>query len=166
MPTSSLADAATVVIPVIVVPFVGAVIETLGGLTSGGSIVALKATSCMTQEPLPASEAVALYEPTAETMRSWAMLPSGLVIMREVKPVPAPFVVVATSLPATSRTLATVVVRVPVLEVPPEPEAPTPPATGLTGSRPRYSRIRTSGKLAAGEKCTVTVLAPARMFLA
>ena len=139
---------------------------TVGGPVSGGSGVELNATSCMTQDPLALSGALALYDPGAATMRSWTMSPSGLVIIREVKPAPASVVEVATSLAATRRTLETVVVSVPVLDVVLEPVAPVAACKGLTASRPRYSRMRISGKAAAVEKRTVTVLSPARMFLA
>ena len=65
--------------------------------------------------------------------------------MRLVKPGPASLVEVDTSFAATRSTLAAVVVRVPVLEVALEPVAPTEACSGLTGSRPRYSTMRTSG---------------------
>ena len=100
------------------------------------------------------------------TIQSSAMLPSGLVIMREVKPAPGAVVLVFTSLAAKRRTLDAVVVSVPLLEVALEPDEPMAACNGLTGSSPWYSRIRTSGKVAAAVKPTVTVLAPAPMFLA
>jgi hypothetical protein len=95
------------------------------------------------------------------------MSPSGLVIMRLVKLAPGPLVAVATTLPATSSTLATDVVSDPLLLVALEPEPATAVCNGAVGSRPRYSRIRTSGYTAAALKRTVTVLpAPPVMFFA
>jgi hypothetical protein len=62
-----------------------------------------------------------------------------------------------------------VVVAEPLLLVALVPLLAAVTSTGLTGSAPLYSRIRMSGKTAAVEKVTVTMLAPAAaaaMFLA
>jgi hypothetical protein len=68
---------------------------------------------------------------------------------------------------ATSSVLGTLVVRVPVDAIWPEPEAATVAFSGLVRSRPLYSKIRISGKIAATEKRAVTTLPAAlRMFLA
>jgi hypothetical protein len=72
-------------------------------------------------------------------------------------------------LAATRRSLALVVVRVPVLVVLPVPVWPVVPSRGLVGSRPLYSNTLTSGSAAAAPKVTVRVfaLAPAAaMFFA
>jgi hypothetical protein len=65
--------------------------------------------------------------------------------IREVKPVPAPCVVCATQLVATSRSLAFVVVTKPVSAVVPVPVCWTTTSTGELGSSPWYSTTRTSG---------------------
>src|SRR5262245_22419169 len=90
-----------------------------GGDVSGGGAAPdpLNATICMTQGPGPISGAVALYVPVVVTARSMAMSPSGLVSRRCVKPPAGPVVPVATSFPATSRSLALVVVTEPELLV-------------------------------------------------
>src|SRR5689334_13258265 len=86
------------------------------------------------------------------------MSPSGLVIMRLVKPEPARVVAPPTTLAATNRTFGTVVVNEPLLVVLPEPLAPTPPTSGLAASSPLYSMMRISGYAAATLKRTVTML--------
>ena len=68
----------------------------------------------MTHGPAPESGAAALYGPAVVTTRSSAMSPSGVVIMREVKPVPAPMVEVYTVFAPMSRSVALVVVTVPL----------------------------------------------------
>src|SRR5438067_2144580 len=97
------------------------------------------------------------------------MSPSGEVITRLVHPLPAPAVQVATMLAAKSRSEALVVAAAGVLLVAVLPVAEAVTSTGLTGSSPAYSRMRTSAKAAATVKETLTVLAPAAaaaMFLA
>src|SRR5262245_63435543 len=89
------------------------------------------------------------------------MSPLGEVIMRLVKLGPELLVLVSTTLAATRSTFGVEVVRVPLLDVLLVPEVPTPPTRGLRASRPRYSRMRTSGKFAATLKRTVTTLPPA-----
>src|SRR5262252_7252899 len=89
------------------------------------------------------------------------MSPSGTVITREVNPAPGPAVLVPTVFAATSSTFGTVVVSVPLLLVSTTPVAAVTACNGPAGSRPLYSSTRTSGKLAAALKRTVTVLAPA-----
>ena len=70
----------------------------------------------------------------------------GVVMMRVVKLVPAvenpPVVMPAPKISA----LAVVVVTVPLLADVPVPEAEAPTSNGFTGSRPLYSRARTSTK--------------------
>src|SRR6187401_516499 len=82
----------------------------VGGCVSASSTAARNAAICMTHAPALPSVAVAVYEPVASTTRSSAMSPFGLVIPRDVKPVPAAVVHVATLFPATSRSRAFVVV--------------------------------------------------------
>ncbi len=89
--------------------------------------------------------------------------------MRFVKPAPAPVVPVCTTLAPMSRSFALVVVTAPLLLVVPFPIAAAVTSSGLTVSRPLYSRTTMSGNLAATLKVTVTLLAPAAaagMFLA
>src|SRR5262249_16596106 len=89
--------------------------------------------------------------------RSSTISPSGLVIMRLVKPEPGLLVEVATMLPATRSTFGTDVVSAPVLLVALEPVAAATASRGFTESRPLYSRIRISGYTAATLKRTVTM---------
>ena len=88
------------------------------------------------------------------------MSPSGLVSIRWVKPLPAPVVIVETMLAPTSRSVAFLVVTVPLLLAALLPSAPTATSSALTGSIPLYSIIRMSGQMAALLKVTVTALAP------
>jgi hypothetical protein len=75
-------------------------VEPLFGLTlltvGTGPETAEKVTICMTQGPDPVSVAVAVLLPAVVTILSSAMSPSGVVMMREVKPLPAAPVVVDT----------------------------------------------------------------------
>jgi hypothetical protein len=87
------------------------------------------------------------------------MSPSGLVISRLVKLDPAPVVTVRTVLPPTNRSVALLVDAAPLLLVAFVPVAPTTTSSGLEGSSPLYSKIRTSGLPAATLKVTVTVFA-------
>src|SRR2546425_12124905 len=89
------------------------------------------------------------------------MSPSGLVITRLVHPVPAPVVQRGTVLAAKSKSDALVVTAAGVLLVAVLPVAEAVTSTGLTGSSPAYSRMRTSAKTAGTLKRTLTVLAPA-----
>ena len=89
------------------------------------------------------------------------MSPSGLVRSLWVKPVPGVRVDVATIFAPINRSEALVVVTAPLLLVVLLPFAPTLTSSGLTGSIPLYSRIRISGKLAAGLNVTTTELLPA-----
>src|SRR5215467_6322522 len=86
------------------------------------------------------------------------MSPSGLVITRLVKDAPGALVAVRTVLAPTRRSFALVVVMLPLLLEVLLPEVPTTTSRGLVGAIPRYSAIRMSGKAAAGENVTVTVL--------
>ena len=85
---------------------------------------------------------------------------------RLVKPVPAAVVPVATSFPATRRSVANVVVTAPLDEVLLTPAPATATSSGLTVSIPLYSSTRRSTHCAAGLKVAVTLFAPAVMFFA
>jgi len=87
------------------------------------------------------------------------MSPLGLVITRLVKEGPGLLVVVATMLPATRSTFASDTFSVPLLLVVLEPLEAATACSGLTGSSPLYSRIRTSANTAAALKRTVTNVA-------
>src|SRR5258706_301738 len=95
------------------------------------------------------------------TVRSSAMSPSGLVITREVQPVPGPVVQLLTVLAAKSKSDALFVTAAGVLLVALLPVADAVASTGLPGSSPAYSRMRMSAKLAATVKETLTALPPA-----
>ena len=68
---------------------------------------------------------------------------------------------VVTVLAATSKSDALVVAAAGVLLVALLPVAAAVTSTGLAGSSPEYSRMRTSAKTAAVVKETLTALAPA-----
>jgi hypothetical protein len=89
------------------------------------------------------------------------MSASGEVSRRRVKPVPGPVVVVATILAPKRRSVAFVVVAVPLLLLVLLPVFAAEASTGLLKSAPLYSRIRISGNTAAVENVTVTVFVPA-----
>jgi hypothetical protein len=118
-------------------------------------------TICITQGPEEDNVAVALLLPVALTTLSSAISPSGTVITRDVNPLPAALVVVATVFAPTISSLATLVVAAPLFVVALFPLAPAVTSTALT---PLYSRIRTSGSAAGWLKVTVTVFAPLTMF--
>src|SRR6267142_4550357 len=89
------------------------------------------------------------------------MSPSGFVTTREVQPAPGPVVQLVTVLAAKSKSDALVVTAAGVLLVAVLPVDEAVTSTGLTGSSPAYSRLRTSAKTAGTVKETVTVFAPA-----
>ena len=106
--------------------------------------------------------------PVTDTTSSSAMSPSA-VITSDLNDVPAllkaPFVIPAPKISS----FADVVVAEPLLTVALLPLVPLAPAVTSNGAAvlsPLYSRIRTSGKIAALLKVTVTVLVPPKMFLA
>ena len=75
----------------------------------------------------------------------------------DVNPLPAAWVVVATVLAPKINSFVPVVVAAPLLALALFPLAPAVTSTAVT---PRYSRMRTSGNVAAGLKGTVTVFVP------
>jgi hypothetical protein len=89
------------------------------------------------------------------------MSPSGVVITRDVKPLPAALVEVATVFAPKINSLAAFVVAAPLLDVALFPLAPAVTSSVVT---PRYSRIRMSGAVAAWLNVTVTVLPPPTML--
>ena len=110
---------------------------------------------CMTQLRVPAeTAAVALIGPMADVTRSSAMSESGVVMMRDVKPVPAALVVVLTQSAPKISSFAAVVVTDPLLAV---AAVPLAPAVRSRVDTPEYSRMRTSGNVTAALNVTVTV---------
>jgi hypothetical protein len=144
-------------VPPAVEPVLGDTLVTVGA----GAVTAANVAICITHGPAELSVAVALLLPAAVTISSSAKSLSGEVMIREVNPVPAALVVVAIVAAPKISSLALVVVAAPLLAL-----APLPLAPAVTSSvvGPRYSRIRTSGKVAAWLNVTVTVFAPATMF--
>jgi hypothetical protein len=104
------------------------------------------ATICITHGPAELNVAVALLLPAVVTTLSSAMSPSGDVMTRDVNPLPAALVVVATMFAPKIKSLAIVVVAAPLLDV---ALFPLPPMVTSTAFTPRYSRIRMSGNAAA-----------------
>ena len=114
----------------------------------------------MTQGP-EVNVAVALLLPAVVTILSSAMSPSGVVITRDVKPVPTFVVVVATVSAPKINSLALVVITAPLFAAVLLPLAPATTSSVVT---PLYSRTRTSGYVAAWLNVTVTVLLPPAIF--
>ena len=165
LPNVTIAPAAKFV-PVIVTA-VPPVVDPLFGLTlltvGTGAETAENVAICMTQGPEEVNVAVALLLPAVVTILSSAISPSGAVIIRDVNPLPAAPVVVATVFAPKINSLATVVVAAPLFAAVPLPLAPAVTSSVVT---PRYSRIRTSGDAADWLNVTVTVLDPPTMFAA
>ena len=147
--------------PVLLAAVAARLVGALGGGGGGPLGAALKATICITHASAPPSGAVESYEPATVTVRSSAMSPSGLVITRDVQPEPAPVVQLLTVLAAKSKSDALVVAAAGVLLVALLPVADAVASTGLTGSSPTYSRMRTSAKSAGTVNETLTALAAA-----
>lgn len=126
---------------------------------------ALNVAICITQSADDVV-AVALLLPATVVDLSSAISASGVVIMRVVNPLPGA-VKCDPVVPAPKiNSLAAVVVADPLLAAVPVPNAPTATSKGLAVSIPLYSKILTSGNVAAPLNVTVTVLLPAAMFLA
>ena len=106
--------------------------------------------------------AVALLLPAVVTTLSSAISPRDVMI-RDVNPLPAAPVVVATMSAPKINSFALVVVAAPLLAAVLLPLAPALASSVVT---PRYSRIRMSGSAAAWLNVTVTVLAPPTMLAA
>jgi hypothetical protein len=129
----------------------------------GAGETAEKVVICMTQGPAEVNVAVALLLPAVVIILSSAISPSGDVIARDVNPLPAPVVRVATMFAPKTNSFALLVVAEPLLALALLPLAPAVTPSAVT---PRYSRMRTSGYDAAWLKVTVTVLLPLAMFAA
>jgi hypothetical protein len=158
-PATKFVPVIVTAVPPAVDPLLGATLLTVGT----GPEAAEKVAICMTQGPEPVNVAVALLLPAVVTTLSSAMSPSGEVMIREVNPLPAAPVVVATMFAPKINSLALVVVAEPLLAAVPLPLVPAVTSSVVT---PRYSRMRTSGLIAAWLNVTVTVLLPALMFAA
>jgi len=84
-----------------------------------------------------------------------------------VKPDPGAVNVVPVVVPEPKiNSFAEAVVAEPLLALVPLPAPAAVTSSGLVGSSPLYSRMRTSGYAAAWLNLTVTVLLPPAMFLA
>jgi hypothetical protein len=156
-PVAKFVPVIVTTVPPPVEPLLGLTLVTVGT----GPDTAEKATICITHGPEAVSVAVALLLPAVVTILSSAISPFGVVMMRDVKPLPAAFVSVATISAPKISSFALVVVAAPLLALVLLPLAPAVTSSAVT---PRYSRMRTSGYDAAWLKVTVTVLLPAAMF--
>ena len=123
----------------------------------------MKVTICMTQGPAEPSVAVALLLPAVVTILSSAISPSGEVMMRDVNPLPAAPVKVATMFAPkiSSFALSSSPLRCSHSYYSRSP-LPSHPVSSLLG----IPDIRTSGYAAAWLNVTVTVLLPPTMFAA
>jgi hypothetical protein len=146
-------------VPPAVVPLFGLTPVTVGT----GPDTDENVTICITHGPVDTSVAVALLLPAVVTILSSARSLSGFVIIRDVNPVPADVLPVATVFAPKINSFATVVVAAPLLAAVVVPLAPAVTSSVVT---PRYSRIRMSGNAAAWLNVTVTVFAPPTMFAA
>jgi hypothetical protein len=156
-PTAKFAPVIVTAVPPAVVPLFGLTLVTVGA----GPVMAAKVTICITHGPEDVSVAVAVLLPVVVTTLSSAISPSWEVITREVNPLPAAPVVVATMSAPKTNSLATVVVAAPLFAAVLLPLAPAVTSTAFT---PSYSRMRTSGNAAAWLNVTVTVLEPPTML--
>ena len=155
-PVRKLAPVRVTAVPPAVEPLAGATLVTVGA-GGGTNPPALNVAICMTQLRVPPpleTAAVALTEPVAVTMRSSAMSRSGVVMIRDVNPVPAAVVVVVTRSAPKISSFTAVVVAAPLLAVAAVPNAP---AVLSRVETPAYSRMRTSGNAAGVLNVTVTV---------
>ena len=125
-------------VPPAVVPVPGLTLLTVGT----GPLTAENVAICITHGPDAVSVAVALLLPAVVTILSSARSPSGVVMIRDVNPVPAAPFPVATVFAPKMSSFATVVVAAPLLADALFPLAPAVTSSVVT---PRYSRIRTSG---------------------
>ena len=119
-PATKFVPVIVTAVPPAVVPLFGATLLTVGCGPETAENVAI----CMTQGPDAFSVAAALLLPAVVTTLSSAISPFGVVMMREVNPVPAAVVRVATMSAPKISSLATVVVAVPLLAAALLPLAP------------------------------------------
>jgi hypothetical protein len=143
-------------VPPAVVPLFGLTLLTVGT----GPLTAENVAICMTHGPDPVSVAVALLLPAVVTILSSARSLFGVVMIREVNPLPAAAFPVATVFAPKINSFAPVVVAAPLLA---DALLPLAPAVTSSAVTPRYSKIRTSGNAAAWLNVTVTVLLPPTM---
>jgi hypothetical protein len=146
-------------VPPAVDPVFGLTLLTVGT----GPLTAANVAICITHGPDPVSVAVALLLPVAVTTLSSAKSKSGVVMIRDVNPLPAAEFPVATVFAPNTSSFAFVVVADPLLADALFPLAPAVTSSVVT---PRYSKIRTSGYAAAWLNVTVTVSLPPTMFAA
>jgi hypothetical protein len=156
-PTVKFVPVIVTAVPPAVVPLFGLTPVTVGA----GPVNAPNATICITHGPAELNAALALLLPAVVTTLSSAISPSGAVITRDVKPLPAAVVVVATMSAPKTKSLARVVVAEPLFA---DVLLPLAPAVTSTAFTPLYSKIRMSGKAAAWLNVTVTVFDPPAMF--
>src|SRR5271167_1094758 len=105
-PATKFAPVIVTAVPPTVDPLFGLTPLTVGA----GPETAEKVTICMTQGPEEVNVAVALLLPAVVTILSSAISPSGEVMMRDVNPLPAAPVSVATMFAPKINSLALVVV--------------------------------------------------------
>jgi hypothetical protein len=146
-------------VPPAVPPLFGDTLVTVGTGPETAENVAI----CITHGPVDPNVAVALLLPATVTILSSARSLSGVVIILEVKPVPALRFVVATVFAPKINSLATFVVAAPLLAAVAVPLAPAVTSSVVT---PWYSSIRISGNAAAWLNVTVTVFDPPTIFAA
>jgi hypothetical protein len=158
-PAAKFVPVIVTAVPPAVVPLFGLTLLTVGL----GPDTAANVTICITQAPDDFNVAVELLLPVVVTILSSAISASGRVMIREVKPLPADAVDVATMFAPKINSLAILVVAAPLLAAVPAPLAPAVTSTEFT---PRYSNIRISGNAAAWLNVTVTVFEPATIFAA
>jgi hypothetical protein len=152
-PAAKLVPVIVTAVPPAVDPLFGDTLVTVGAAPAAAANVAI----CMIQGPEPSSVAVALLLPAVVTTLSSAISPSGDVMIRDVNPLPAASVAVATMSAPKINSFALVVVAEPLFAAVLLPLAPALASSVVT---PRYSSIRTSGAAAAWLKVTVTVFDP------
>jgi hypothetical protein len=137
-PATKFVPVIVTAVPPAVDPLLGLTLLTVGT----GPDTAANVTICITHGPEPVNVAVALLLPAVVTILSSARSPSGVVMMRDVNPLPAAPVSVETRSAPKINSLALVVVAAPLLAAVLLPLAPAVTSTPVT---PRYSRMRTSG---------------------
>ena len=117
----------------------------------------------MTHGPEPVNVAVALLLPAVVTILSSAISPSGVVMIREVNPLPAAAFSVATVFAPKINSFALVVVAAPLFAAALLPLAPAVTSSAVTPRYSRYAYIRICRRRL---NVTVTVLLPPMMFAA
>ena len=124
--------------PPAVVPLLGLTAVTVGA----GTLTTANVAICITHGPDPVSVAVALLLPAVVTTLSSAMSPFGVVMIRDVYPLPADPTSVDTVPAPKMSSFALVVVAAPLFAAVLLPDAPAVTSNAVT---PWYSSIRTSG---------------------